>query len=251
MITDAVFYAIAIPAVLLSGISKGGLSGLGALSVPMLALVISPAQAAGLMLPILCLMDLFGLWAYRTTWSRSQMRVLLPGSLLGIGIGVLAFGHLNDNAVRVLIGLIAVLFSINQWLKPLLQRQLAEAPPPSSAKGLFWSGMAGFTSFVAHAGGPPINAYVLPMRLVPVVFSATMGAFFFAINLSKWIPYAWLGLLDLRNMATSLVLLPLAPLGVWIGVRMAHRIRPQLFYRLIYAGMFLTGCKLVWDGFVT
>ena len=125
MITDVVFYAIAIPAVLLSGISKGGLSGLGALAVPMMALVISPAQAAGLMLPILCLMDLFGLWAYRKTWSRSQMRVLLPGSLLGIGIGVLAFGHLNDDAVRVLIGLIAVLFSINQWLKPLLQRQLA------------------------------------------------------------------------------------------------------------------------------
>ena len=105
----------------------------------------------------------------------------------------------------------------------------------------------GFTSFIAHAGGPPISAYVIPLRLSPVKFTATMAFFFFVINLSKWIPYAWLGLLDLRNMATSLVLLPIAPIGVWIGVRLARRIDPMLFYRLLYLGMFLTGVKLVWD----
>ena len=109
---------------------------------------------------------------------------------------------------------------------------------------------SGFTSFVAHAGGPPVNAYVIPMRLPPLVFTATMAVFFFVVNLSKWVPYAWLGLLDLRNMATSLALLPIAPIGVLVGVRLAHRIQPVLFYRLIYAGMFLTGCKLVWDGFM-
>jgi uncharacterized membrane protein YfcA len=107
----------------------------------------------------------------------------------------------------------------------------------------------GFTSFVAHAGSPPINAYVIPMRLPPVVFTATMAFLFFVVNLSKWIPYAWLGLLDSRNFATSLLLMPVAPLGVWVGVRMARRINPQLFYRLVYSGMFLTGVKLVWDGF--
>ncbi|MCB2028984.1 MAG: sulfite exporter TauE/SafE family protein, partial [Rhodoferax sp.] len=105
-------------------------------------------------------------------------------------------------------------------------------------------------SFVAHAGGPPISAYVIPLRLSPVRFTATMAFFFFVINLSKWIPYAWLGLLDLRNLATSLVLLPIAPIGVWIGVRLARRIDPRLFYRLLYLGMFLTGVKLLWDAFV-
>jgi uncharacterized protein len=70
------------------------------------------------------------------------------------------------------------------------------------------------------------------------------------VNLSKWVPYAWLGLLDMRNLATSLALMPLAPVGVWIGVRLAHRIQPTLFYRLIYLGMLLTGLKLAWDGFV-
>ena len=108
---------------------------------------------------------------------------------------------------------------------------------------------SGFTSFIAHAGGPPINAYVIPLRLSPVKFTATMAFLFFVINLSKWIPYASLGLLDARNKSTSLVLLPLAPLGVWIGVRVARRISPMLFYRLLFGGMFLTGCKLLWDGF--
>ena len=107
---------------------------------------------------------------------------------------------------------------------------------------------AGFTSFIAHAGGPPVNAYVIPLRLTPLKFTATMAFFFFFINLSKWIPYAWLGLLDMRNLGTSLALLPLAPVGVWIGVRLAHRISPLWFYRLLYGGMALTGIKLVWDG---
>lgn len=108
---------------------------------------------------------------------------------------------------------------------------------------------SGVTSFIAHAGGPPVSAYVIPLRLPPLTFTATLAFFFFVINLSKWVPYAWLGLLDIRNMATSLVLLPLAPLGVWIGVRLARRIDPVLFYRILYIGMFLTGVKLLWDGF--
>jgi uncharacterized protein len=109
--------------------------------------------------------------------------------------------------------------------------------------------LSGFTSFVAHAGGPPFNMFMLAQRLSPVVFTATAAYFFFFINLSKWIPYAWLGLLDTRNFATSLALLPFAPIGVFIGVRIARKIQPTLFYRLVYTGMFLTGCKLVWDGF--
>jgi uncharacterized membrane protein YfcA len=108
--------------------------------------------------------------------------------------------------------------------------------------------VSGFTSFIAHAGGPPINAYVIPLRLTPVVFTATMAYFFFVVNLSKWIPYAWLGLIDFRTLATSLVLMPLAPLGVWLGIRLVPLIGPALFYRLVYVGMFLTGTKLLWDG---
>ena len=109
---------------------------------------------------------------------------------------------------------------------------------------------SGFTSFIAHAGGPPITAYVIPLKLSPVQYTATMAFFFFVVNLCKWIPYGYLGLLDMRNMATSLVLLPIAPIGVWVGVRMARRISEALFYRFLYVGMFLTGAKLLWDGLV-
>ena len=107
---------------------------------------------------------------------------------------------------------------------------------------------SGFTSFVAHAGGPPIQFYVIPLRLTPLVFTSTMAAFFFIINLAKWLPYAWLGLLDWRNMSTSVALLPFAPIGVWIGVRLARRMHPTLFYRVLHVGMFLSGSKLLWDG---
>jgi len=122
-----------------------------------------------------------------------------------------------------------------------------DSPPPPRWLGAILTATSGFTSFIAHAGGPPINAYVIPLRLSPVKFTATMAFFFFVINLSKWIPYGLLGLLDMRNMATSLVLLPIAPIGVLVGVRMARKINPVLFYRLVYLGMFLTGVKLVWD----
>jgi uncharacterized membrane protein YfcA len=107
--------------------------------------------------------------------------------------------------------------------------------------------VSGFTSFVAHSGGPPISAYVIPLRLSPLNFGATMAYFFFVINLSKWIPFALLGLLDARNMATSLVLLPFVPVGVFAGFAMAKHISPTLFNRLIYWGMGLTGTKLLWD----
>ena len=121
-------------------------------------------------------------------------------------------------------------------------------PPPPKWLGAVLGTLSGFTSFVAHAGGPPINAYVIPLKLSPVKLTATLAYFFFVVNLSKWIPYAWLGLLDMRNLSTSLVLLPLAPIGVWIGAHWARCISERLFYRFLYAGMLLTGLKLVWDG---
>jgi uncharacterized protein len=248
MITDATFYAVAVPVVLLSGISKGGMSGLGALAVPMLTLVIPPGQAVGLMLPILCLMDLFGLWIYRAYWSRSQIKVLLPGSLLGIGVGVLAFGHLNDNAVRLLIGLIAILFSFNQWLKPLLRRRLAAASPPSRVKGLFWSGLSGFTSFLAHAGGPPLLIYLLPQRMDKMLLAGTTVFLFGVVNYVKLVPYFWLGQINLTSLSTTLVLGPLAPIGIWLGFRLTGWVSETFFYRVSHSLLFVAGVKLFVDG---
>ncbi|MEJ6020804.1 sulfite exporter TauE/SafE family protein [Ramlibacter sp. PS4R-6] len=246
LITDPWFYAAAVPAVLLMGISKSGFgSGFGSLAVPMMALAIPVPQAAAIFMPILFAMDLMGIAAFRRHFDWALIRFLVPLGLAGSLIGALSFRYLDAKTVAGIVGVFTLLF---------LAQRLAFPPKPDSPHPPKWAGAlltvtSGFTSFIAHAGGPPVNAYIIPMRLAPITFTATMAAFFFTVNLSKWVPYAWLGLLDARNMATSLALLPLAPFGVWAGVRLAHRIRPQLFYRLVYAGMFLTGVKLVWDAF--
>jgi len=247
LITDWHFYAIAIPAVVLLGISKSGFgAGFGSLAVPMMALAVTVPQAAAILMPILLVMDLMGLAAFRRHMDWKLLRFLVPMGLVGTLVGTLLFKVLDPRLVAGIVGVFTLGFLAQRLLFP----PRPDSPHPPKWLGAILTATSGFTSFVAHAGGPPINAYVIPMRLPPVVFTATMSVFFFAINLSKWVPYAWLGLLDLRNMATSLALLPFAPIGVLVGVRLAHRIQPLLFYRLIYIGMFLTGCKLVWDGFV-
>ena len=246
IITDPFFYGVAVPAVLLLGISKSGFgAGFGSLAVPLMALAISVPQAAAVLLPVLLLMDLLGMAAFRKDFDKELLKFLVPCGLVGTLIGALLFKVLDAHVVAATVGGFTLLFLAQRLLFP----PRPDSPPPPRWLGVFLAITSGFTSFIAHAGGPPINAYVIPLRLSPVKFTATMAFLFFVINLSKWIPYAWLGLLDARNMSTSLVLLPLAPIGVWTGVRVARRIKEVLFYRLLYGGMFLTGCKLLWDGF--
>ncbi len=245
IITDPFFYAVAVPAVLLLGISKSGFgAGFGSLAVPMMAMAIAVPQAAAILMPVLLVMDVLGMAAFRKDFDKALLTFLLPFGVLGIGIGALLFKVMNAHAVAAIVGAFTLLFLAQR----LLFAPKADGVPPPRWLGAILTTTSGFTSFIAHAGGPPITAYVIPLRLSPVKFTATMAFFFFVINLSKWIPYFYLGLLDARNMATSLALLPLAPIGVWMGVRLARRIGQVLFYRFLYAGMLLTGVKLLWDG---
>jgi uncharacterized membrane protein YfcA len=247
LITDPTFYAVAVPAVVLLGISKSGFgSGFGSLAVPLMALAVTVPQAAAILMPVLLVMDLLGIAAFRKDLDRRLLWFLLPCALAGTVIGTLLFRWLDAKLVAGLVGVVTLVFLAQRLVFP----PRPDSPPPPRWLGAILTVLAGFTSFISHAGGPPLNAYLIPLRLKPVVFTATVAYLFFVVNLSKWIPYAWLGLLDLRNMATSLVLLPLAPVGVLIGVKIARRINPLLFFRLVYLGMFLTGCKLVWDGFL-
>ncbi|MEJ7931164.1 sulfite exporter TauE/SafE family protein [Ramlibacter sp. AN1015] len=247
-ITDPTFYLVAIPAVFLLGVSKSGFgAGFGSLAVPLMALAVPVPQAAAILVPVLLVLDLIGLHAWRRHFDWTVIRFLLPFGLLGTAIGTLLFSALDARLVAGIVGAFTLLFLAQRLLFP----PRADAPPPARWWGGLMTTIAGFTSFVAHAGGPPLNAYMLPLKLRPPVYTASIAMFFFTINVAKWGPYAWLGLLDLRNMATSLALLPLSPLGVLLGVRIAHRISQVLFYRLIHAGMLLTGAKLVWDGFLS
>ena len=245
IITDPFFYLVTVPAVLLLGISKSGFgAGFGSLAVPMMALAVTVPEAAAILMPVLLLMDVLGMAAFRKDFDLKLLKFLIPFGMLGIAIGAVLFKVLDARTVAGMVGGFTLLF--------LAQRLLFPHKPDSAAPprwlGAILTTTSGFTSFIAHAGGPPISAYVIPLKLSPVQYTATMAFFFFVVNLSKWIPYGYLGLLDMRNMATSLVLLPLAPLGVWVGVRLARRISQVVFYRFLYTGMFLTGVKLLWDG---
>lgn len=245
LITDPFFYAVAIPATLLMGISKSGFgTGFGSLAVPLMALAVTVPEAAAIMLPVLFFIDVLGLAAFRKNLDFALLRFLVPCGLVGTLVGYLLFRVLDARVVAGLVGAFTLLFLAQRLLFP----PKPDAAPPPRWVGALLTATSGFTSFVAHAGGPPISAYVIPLRLSPVLFASTMSCFFFVVNLSKWIPYGLLGLLDWRNIATSLALLPFVPVGVWTGVRMARRIRPELFYRFLYIGMFLTGAKLLWDG---
>ncbi|QEQ95921.1 sulfite exporter TauE/SafE family protein [Neptunomonas concharum] len=244
MITDPLFYAVAIPAVLITAISKGGFGGgLGLLGVPMMALVIAPQTAAAILLPILCLMDVVGLWSFRGKSHRHSLTTLLPAAAVGIVIGALTFKYFTADHIRLIVGTIAVAFALNYWLKPKNR-----APKkPSRLRGSFWGTIAGFTSFGVHAGGAPLNTYLLPLKLPKQEYAATSIVFFASINFMKLVPYTWLGQFNTETLSTAVALAILAPIGVLIGVKLHHRISDQWFYQICYALLFLMGIKLLFD----
>ncbi|PLK48804.1 sulfite exporter TauE/SafE family protein [Uliginosibacterium sp. TH139] len=244
-ITNPYFYLAAVPAVLLAGISKGGFAGgLGVLAVPLMALAIPAPQAASVMLPILCLMDLVGSWSYHPHWDYKLLRRLMPGAVLGIGVGWLLFRHISPTALNLIIGGIAILFAL-QRLAGLQLRDTSRLPEWLRAG--WWTSLSGFTSTLAHAGGPPMMIYLLPKQLDKTVLVANLTLYFAVVNYLKLVPFAELGLLDARNLGTALVLAPLAPIGVYLGIWLHKRIDEKLFYRLSYIFLLLTGIKLIWS----
>jgi len=248
MITEPLFYLAAIPAVILFGIAKGGFgAGLGVMAVPLMAMVISPVQAAAILLPILCVMDVLGLWAYRGKWVWPELRILLPASAIGIVAGTLMFEYMSPARLRLLLGATAVAFTLHHWLQARLNKS-SEQKLFGPAVGVGAATLAGFTSFIAHSGGPPITMYLLRRGIDRTQFVATTVVFFAVMNYVKIIPYAWLGQFDRDNLMTALVLSPLAPVGMGIGIWLHHRVTDRFFFQLAYALLFVVGVKLICDG---
>ncbi len=250
MIEDPLFWASAVFAVIITGISKGGFGGLALFAVPVMALTISPLQAAGIMLPILIVMDWVSVWAYRKTWDKSLLLLILPGAIIGIALGGLLASYVDDRFVRLSVGVIAVLFPIYAVILPLFKIKPGAGVKGNKPLGVIAGTVAGFTSFLAHAGGPPFQAYVIPQGLDKRVYAGSAVMFFFVVNFIKLIPYALLGQFDATNLKTSAMLIPLAPVGVLFGVWLLKRIDQDVFYRIMYGLIFLTGLKLLCDGFV-
>ena len=245
MITDPLFYFFAVPAILIFGIAKGGFgNAIGVVAVPLMALAVSPLQAAAILLPILCVMDVFAIRKFWRQWDVTNIVIMLPAGCVGVLVGSLTFSYLNEGHVRLLIGLLALIFALNFWLKSAgsIQKE------PDYIKGTFWSVIGGFTSFGIHSGGPPVNIYLLPQKLHPKVFMGTCAMFFWITNYVKLIPYFLLGQLDSQNLQTSLVLLPLAPIGVGFGYYLHTRVSTAKFYKIFNFFLIITGCKLTYDG---
>ncbi|MEP5765283.1 MAG: sulfite exporter TauE/SafE family protein [Halieaceae bacterium] len=245
MLTDPLFYLVAIPGVMLYGIAKGGFAGpVAVLAVPLMSLVMSPTLAAAILLPILVVMDGFVVKTYWGLFDKTALRYLLPPAMVGIGLGYLSAEFMNDDYMRLLIGAISLAFGLQSLLQHRVDRK---RPHKRWSAGLFGS-IAGFTSFSIHAGGPPFTMYLMPRGLSPLLYAGTAGIFFAVVNLVKLFPYYVLDQLLLDNLLLSLVLLPLAPLGVAIGHRLVKRTEPQLYYRIISVCLIVLGTMLILRG---
>jgi uncharacterized membrane protein YfcA len=238
------FFLIAGLAALLVGLSKGGLSMAGALGTPVLAMVMSPVKAAALLLPIFVVSDWFGLYAYRREFDRRNLMILIPAGIAGIGIGWLSSALVSDRMVGLLIGIIGITYCLNAWR---LRNHPPVPKPADVPRGLFWGAIAGFTSFISHSGGPAYQVYVLPQRLSKTVFAGTTTITFAVINLVKLLPYWQLGQLDLANLKTSLLLMPVAVAGTFIGVWLVRIIPQRTYFLLIHVALFALSIKLVAD----
>ena len=248
LLQDPAFYAVAIPAVVLIGLSKGGFGGaLGVVGVPLMALAMPPVQAAAILLPILILMDISALWAWRSVKRDWQtFRNLIPGAMVGIGIGWLTAAIVTEAAVKLIVGFIAFGFVLRWFWQKYAGRDHPRAH--NRLAGAFWGVVSGFTSFVAHAGGPPYQVYALPLRHDPKVYSATSVTFFAVVNAVKLIPYFALGELDTGNLTAAAVLMPVAFAATVAGAAAIKHMRAEIFYPIIYVLIFLLSLKLIWDG---
>ncbi|MEE2953198.1 MAG: sulfite exporter TauE/SafE family protein [Pseudomonadota bacterium] len=247
MITDPFFYLAAVPAVFLVGLSKGGFGGTIALiGVPLMALVISPVAAAGILLPIMIVMDLIALYAWRGRFDRDLLKRMLPASVVGVAAGYFTSASISADGVRIVVGLLALGFAVNWYFSA---RHRTEASRRSTPRALFWGAASGFTSFVSHAGGPPFQIHVVPLKLAPADYAGTAVVFFAVTNAVKLLPYFLLGQFSADHLAISLALLPIAPVATLCGVWLVKRIAPETFYRIIYALLVPVGLKLAYDGF--
>jgi uncharacterized protein len=248
VITDPLFYALAIPAVVALGLSKGGFTGVGQMATPMLALAMPPLEAAAILLPIMMAQDAAALWVYRKDWNGRILTIMLPGAVLGIGAAWALAAHISDAAVRVFIGVTTIAFVLYGWVGAA--RVAKEVGSPDMAGGVLCGALSGFTSTLCQAGGPPFQIYVLLQKLPKMTFVGTTAIFFATCNGLKVIPYFALGQFSTKGLGTSLVLLPLAMatnmLGFWVV-----RVTPQeLFYKITMVLMFLISIELLRSGVI-
>ncbi len=241
------FFLFAIPAMILIGLAKGGFSGLGALGMPIMALGIDPVAGAAILLPILIVQDMVAVGAFRKSWDKRVLAIMLPGSIVGVALGYLLAAEVSSDVILAVLGAVSILFGIHRLWLERGGRIVASSDSPAWVGSLF--GVAtGFTSQIAHAGGPPFQMWVMPRRLPRDVFVGTGAIFFAVLNWIKVPAYAALGQFTTPNALTTALLLPIAVLASFAGVKLVRKVPMERFYTIIYGLMILAGGKLLLDG---
>ena len=200
IITDPLFYVVAIPAVMFLGLSKGGFSSVGMVATPLVAIVMGPLEAAALLLPIILIQDAVSVWVYRRTWDPWNLKVMIPGCVIGVGAAWLLAAYVSDGVIRLVVGLIALSLVSYTFFRHWLPGETAR---PRASHGVFWGAMSGFTTTLIQIGAPPYYAFVLPQRLPKMVYVGTTVMFFAAANVMKIVPYFALGQFSASGLATS------------------------------------------------
>ena len=247
---DFLLISTAVLAVIIAGLSKGGFGASAAFAAtPVLAIAVGPVAAAAILLPILIVMDWFGVRSYWRQWHWPVVWPMMLACVPGVVIGWLLFSRLSIAWLSILLGGLTLVLFGYRLLDALRHRRL-RAAQPNALGATWWGSLAGFTSFLIHAGGPPVAVYLLPLQLSKRVYQATTVLFFAFVNAIKLVPYFALGLFDTSNLAISLWLLPLAPVAMLLGIWAHDKINEKLFYRVVYTLAVLASLKLLWDGVV-
>ncbi|WP_312529857.1 sulfite exporter TauE/SafE family protein [Paracoccus sp. (in: a-proteobacteria)] len=236
-------WVLAVIAAISVGLAKGGLSMVGVISVPVMALAMSPIQAAGMLLPVYVISDLGGLIAYRRNFDMKVLIRLMPGAIFGIFLGWATSSQVSDQTVELVVGVIGLAFAISALWK---RRDQASARQADWARGTVWGGVAGYTSFVAHAGAAPYQVYAQPLKMSPMTYAGTTTIFFAICNWIKLIPYAMLGQLSADNLKVAAILTIPALLSVQLGIWLVKRMSPTVFYNLITWMLLLVSIRLIW-----
>jgi uncharacterized protein len=241
----------AVIAVILVGFAKGGFSGLGALATPIMALAMPPVAAAAVLLPILIVQDAVSLWSFRGQWNRKVLAWMLPGAVAGVGIGWAMAVKLTVPIILATLGAITLGFGLWRiWVERSWSKQGGEVPASKAPEwlGIFFGAATGFTSQIAHAGGPPFQMWVAPKKLPHTEYVGTNVLLFAVLNWVKVPAYIQLGQFHAETLWASAYLMPLAILSTLAGVMLVKRLNGPLFYKIINVLMILLGARLLWAG---
>lgn len=242
MSDTTIFWALALLTSFVVGSAKGGLPLLGLLAVPMLSLVMPAGAAAGLLLPIYIISDVYGLWIYRHEYDKRNLAILIPAAALGIVIGWATAHITNEDVVKLFVAMIGIAYCLDTITKAW---RVVPSKPADLPRGIFWGTVAGFTSFVSHAGGPPFNMYALPQKMPKMIYAGTSTILFAAVNLMKLPPYIALGQVNMGSLQIVAWLAPIALFGAWAGYRLTRVVPEKLFFRLVEVALLVVSLLLV------